>query len=332
MATAQQIKALIKSFSEGDETRFYRVALQLAASEARRGHVNVARDLRELVDDARSKNQLVERPRGPVPITQPRGELEGILTASFPKVRLTQMVLSEEVERSLRRLLAEHRKEQKLRAHGLRPRRKILLVGPPGTGKTMTARAIAGELSLPLFVVRLEGLITRFMGETAAKLALVFEAMTKQRGIYLFDEFDSIGSHRGATNDVGEIRRVLNSFLQFIEADQSNSITIAATNHRQILDYALFRRFDDVIRYDLPNKEQVVETLVEYLVSFQVEKIDWSDVAEQAIGLSYAEIVRACEDAAKDMILADEESVSQQRLVEAIDARLQDSERSSSVS
>ncbi len=321
MATAEQLKALIRSFGEGDDARFYRVALQLAATEARRGHSNVARDLRALVDEARDKQRIVEKPRGPVPITQPRGELEGILTASFPEVRLSQMVLSKDVERSLERLLAEHRKAQKLRENGLHPRRKLLLVGPPGTGKTMTARAIAGELSLPLFVVRLEGLITRFMGETAAKLSLVFEAMTKQQGVYLFDEFDSIGSHRGATNDVGEIRRVLSSFLQFIEADQSDSIIISATNHIQLLDYALFRRFDDVIRYELPDEEHVVEAFEEYLASFPLGELSWSDLADMAEGLSYAEIVRACEDAAKDMILADEDQISMERLRSAVEAR-----------
>lgn len=169
--------------------------------------------------------------------------------------------------------------------------------------------------------MRLEGLITRFMGETAAKLALVFEAMTKQRGVYLFDEFDSIGSHRSAANDVGEIRRVLNSFLQFIEADESGSIIIAATNHIQLLDYALFRRFDDVIRYELPDKEHVVEALEEYLASFPLGDISWPDVADAAEGLSYAEIVRACEDAAKDMILADEGELSLERLRSAVEAR-----------
>ena len=321
MATAAQLKALISSFSEGDEARFYRVALQLAASEARRGHTKVARDLRELVDEARRKQQVVEQPRGPVPITQPRGDLEGLLTASFPETRLAEMVLDEDVEQGLNRLLSEHRKAHKLREFGLKPRRKLLLVGPPGTGKTMTARAIAGELNLPLFVVRLEALITRFMGETAAKLSLVFEAMTRQRGIYLFDEFDSIGSHRSATNDVGEIRRVLNSFLQFIEADQSDSIIVAATNHIQLLDYALFRRFDDVIHYQLPEKAHIIEAFEEYLASFTLGDISWSKIGDSAADLSYAEIVRACEDAAKDMVLADEESLSMERLLTAVEAR-----------
>lgn len=114
----------------------------------------------------------------------------------------------------------------------------------------MTASVLAGELGLPLFLVRLDALITKFMG--AAKLRQVFDAISELRGVYFFDEFDAIGSQRGLANDVGEIRRVLNSFLQMIEHDQSNSLIIAATNHPEILDYALFRRFDDVIEYHLP--------------------------------------------------------------------------------
>ncbi len=165
-------------------------------------------------------------------------------------------MLSPGTKRKLDRVIREHKAIQVIRSSGLAPRRKLLLSGKPGTGKTLTASALAGELGLPLFVVRLDGLITKFMGETAAKLRLVFETLTQTRGVYLFDEFDSIGSARGLTNDVGEIRRVVNSFLQMVEQDHSDSLVIAATNHVGILDHALFRRFDDVIEYELPDKSR----------------------------------------------------------------------------
>src|SRR5208337_5606310 len=121
--------------------------------------------------------------------------------------------------------------------------------------KTMSASALAGEFGLPLFEIRLEGLITKFMGETAAKLRLVFDAIAETRGVYFFDEFDAIGAKRTERNDVGEIRRVLNSFLQFLEQDESDSLIIAATNHPELLDPALHRRFDDVIEYALPDPD-----------------------------------------------------------------------------
>src|SRR5208282_4029136 len=155
----------------------------------------------------------------------------------------------------------------------------------------LTASVLAGELGLPLFVVRLDGLITKFMGETAAKLRLIFEALNQTRGVYLFDEFDSIGSARGLNNDVGEIRRVLNSFLQMVEQDNSDSLVIAATNHVRILDRALFRRFDDVIEYDLPDRERIVQTLKAKLGAF-AGKIQWPKVATAARGLNFADITR----------------------------------------
>jgi SpoVK/Ycf46/Vps4 family AAA+-type ATPase len=186
--------------------------------------------------------------RGPIPIARPRGEAAEILSVSYPNVRLKDMVLAPGTRKKLERVIREHRHIQVIRGRGLAPRRKLLLSGSPGTGKTLTAAVLAGELGLPLFVVRLDGLITKFMGETAAKLRLVFESLSQTRGVYLFDEFDSIGSARGIGNDVGEIRRVVNSFLQMVEQDNSDSLVIAATNHATILDHALFRRFDDTIR------------------------------------------------------------------------------------
>lgn len=321
MATADQLKALIKSFREQDATRFYRVALQLAAHEARLGHGKLATELRELVDEARGQSTALRPGPRPVPISRPKGELEGLLNVSFPDLHLRDMVLPEDVQDLLQRLLKEHRQQHKLVQHGLRPRRKLLLVGPPGTGKSMTAKAIAGELHLPLFIVRFESMITRFMGETAAKLRLIFDAMHQTRGVYLFDEFDAIGAQRAMPNDTGEIRRVLNSFLQFIEEDESLSIIIAATNHPEILDRALFRRFDDLIRFEVPTEELIIQLLQEQLANFPQQGIDWHSVGVEAAGLSHGDLVRACEDAAKDMVLEGYTAITGDILRKAIRSR-----------
>ncbi|MBA3493977.1 MAG: ATP-binding protein [Gammaproteobacteria bacterium] len=270
MPNGEQLKALLQSHADGDEARFLSIAMQMAAHEAKLGHGKLAQELRDLIDKVKTIRRAGDNQ--PIPLVKPRGELSDILSATYPKLRLADMVLAPDIAASLHRLIKEHSYVQKIRSHGLAPRKKLLLIGPPGTGKTLTASVIAGELGLPLFVVRLDSLMTKYMGETAAKLRLIFNSINDVRGVYLFDEFDSIGAHRGLTNDVGEIRRVLNSFLQLIEQDDSNSLLIAATNHPTLLDHALFRRFDDVIEYRLPGETEIVSVLKSKLAGFTVSK------------------------------------------------------------
>jgi SpoVK/Ycf46/Vps4 family AAA+-type ATPase len=317
MPSADQVKALISSLSEGDEAHFYAIGMQIAAHEARLGHGKLAEEIRSLIDRAKSRPPRVVA-RGAIPIVRPRGEASELLSVSYPNVRLNDMVLAPPTKKKLDRLIREQRAVQLIRGRGLTPRRKVLLCGKPGTGKTLTASALAGELGLPLFVVRLDGLLTKFMGETAAKLRIVFETLSQTRGVYLFDEFDSIGSARDLSNDVGEIRRVVNSFLQMVEQDTSDSLIVAATNHIGILDRALFRRFDDVIQYELPDQERIVEALKAKLGLFKTYKIQWTKIARLANGLSFADITRASEEAIKDAIIHDRTQVSHSEIAQAV--------------
>lgn len=319
MPTADQIKALLTSHADGDEARFFAVAMQIAAAEARQGHGKVAEELRALVDKAKNKASVAGAT--PIPIAKPRGELAEILSASYPKTKLSDMVLGKALEKRLERVIREHLAIRSIRSKGLSPRRKLLLVGEPGTGKTLTASALAGELGLPLFVVRLDGLITKFMGETSAKLRLIFDSMSQTRGVFLFDEFDSIGSERGLGNDVGEIRRVVNSFLQMVELDDSDSLVIAATNHVGLLDRALFRRFDDIIEFDLPDQARIKSLLRGRLAGFNTKGVRWAEVAKAALGLSYAEIVRAIEDAIKTVLIEDRDTISNADLMAGVRER-----------
>ncbi|WP_146535726.1 AAA family ATPase [Rubripirellula reticaptiva] len=320
MATAQQIKSLVRSFTAGDEEHFVMVALQIAANSAKRGDGKQAKELRDLVDEVK-RRQSHDRQSSPVPIARPSGDLAGLLATSFPKTRLSEMVLSKETLGPLSRVIHEYRHQEKLRSHGLSARRKLLLVGPPGCGKTMTASAIAGELHLPLFSVQLHGLITKFMGETSAKLHLLFEAMHSTRGVYFFDEFDAIGGNRGASNDVGEARRILNSYLQFLEQDDSDSLILAATNFVDMLDDALFRRFDDVVRYSRPSKQEAESLIRNRLHAFLPSRVGWKKIQSAAEGLSHAEIARACDDAAKQCVIDDRAKVTTCHLAEFLNER-----------
>jgi len=321
MATIAQIKALFESYISKDDERFITYGLQIAAHEAKLGHGKIAEELRRLIDIARKKRDSAES-GNTVPLVQPQGELARLLSASYPNTRLSEMILSKEIASRLDRIIQEQRHIEEITAYGLQPRRKFLLIGPPGTGKTMTAFALAGELHLPLFIIRLESIITKYMGETSAKLRMVFDSLQKHRGVYLFDEFDSIGAMRALNNDVGETRRVLNSFLQFIDHDCSNSMILAATNHPKMLDYALFRRFDDVIEYSLPDNLQISELLKNKLAGFVAENIDYSALAKNAKDLSFAEITRACEDSIKEMIIARKKCVTEQIINQMLQERI----------
>lgn len=321
MATAEQIKGLLKSHRAGDDDRFYAIALQVAAQASRQGHANQAREIKHLIDTAKdSEGPAKETPRREhrEPIST---AMVGVISEVPADVRINQMVLDAPTREKLLRVILEQRQQHRLRPFGLHPRRKLLLIGPPGAGKTMTASVLATELGLPLYAILLDGLINKYLGETASKLRLVFDTIKQTRGVYFFDEFDALGARRTTENEVGEIRRVLNSFLQFIEQDSSESVVIAATNHIELLDPALFRRFDDVIEYRLPSDELILEVLKNRLYLFETSGVRWHEVVEAARGLSYADIVKAGEEAAKEALLNNEPSLSTQGMIRAMSDR-----------
>lgn len=323
MAKADQLKALIRTHAEGDDERFYAVAMQVAAQAARQGHTKFAQTLRDLVDQARARTKSVDFGQRvkPTPIMQPRGDLAGLLTATYPKTRLADMALDASVHSRIERVLVEQRSQGRIREHGYLPLRKLLLVGPPGTGKTMTAAALAGELGLALITIQLDGLITKYLGETAAKLRLIFDAIRETRAVYLFDEFDALGGERSTKNEVGEIRRVLNSFLQFLELDDSESLIVAGTNHPQLLDRALLRRFDDVISYGLPSPAIAERVMRARLALLDTSRLNWSRIMKAGANLSHADLTRACEQAAKNAILAQRMQVKTSDILGALGER-----------
>ncbi len=323
MAGAEQIKSLIKSYGDGDEDRFFASAMQIAASEARRGHTTFAQELKSIIEKARKNRSVTFFDRNKtIPITQSKRELHELIEVFLPKIKLNDMILAPSVTSALVKIVNEQRSWELLQQYNLGPRRKLLLLGPPGCGKTMTAQALAGELGIPVFIIRLDGLISKFMGESISKLRLIFDTMPDNRGVYLFDEFDSIGSHRNQGQDVGEIKRVLNSFLINIEKDQSNSLIIAATNMPEVLDKALFRRFDDIITYPLPDKKEIIATIKKNLTGFKFkERINYNDIAVEAEGLNYSDVVRACEETIKEMILHDYKELKKSDLSIALSRR-----------
>ncbi len=296
MATIEQVKALMRAHFENNNEKFKVVSLQIAAHEAKIGHTTSAREIRALVQNPKysQRNKVIKL----------HNEIEA-LQLRYTEFTMKDLVLSEELKLRIERVLVEYRSRDILLKNGLKNRSKLLLEGDPGTGKTMTASVIANKLSLPLYTILIDELISKYMGETSVKLRKVFEQIKEVRGVYLFDEFDAIGSDRTLDNDVGEMRRILNSFLQYIELDDSASIIIAATNNPSLLDKALFRRFDDVLEYRLPDEEQIEELLYTNLSGYAINDAFSQKIFKEAKGLNHADIVKACEEAIKYSLLED---------------------------
>ena len=295
MATANQLKMLVKSHFEDNNERFNTIALQIAAHEARLGHTNLANDIRKIIES--SKNN---KPR----LKSIDSNLQGLFLEIYPQERLSDLVVSSQIKERIERIIHEFTYKDKLFKHNLENRRKIMFSGNPGTGKTMTASIIANELKLPIYVVLMDKIVTKYMGETSAKLRQIFDFIEDVPAVYLFDEFDAIGGQRGKDNEVGEMRRVLNSFLQFIERDHSDSLIIAATNNLELLDQALFRRFDDVIHYQLPTDNEKIQLLKNRL-NGNLTKKEIKELLPELDSLSHAEINQACLDVIKTSVIYD---------------------------
>ncbi len=291
--TVEQIKSLIKAHYQQDEKLFKLVALQIANHEAANKHVQAGYEIKRIVEQSEHAKPLVF----------PSLAEDNMFVMVNPSYRLQDMVIRPELQASISRVLQEYQKRAMLRQYGMANRRKLLFEGPSGTGKTMTASVIARGLHLPLFIVQMDRLVTKYLGETSVKLRKIFDTIQETRGVYLFDEFDAIGADRASDNEVGEMRRVLNSFLQFLEQDGSESIIIAATNHVQILDEALYRRFDDVLHYQLPTAEEAVCLMENQLHGYDASFVVSPALGRQAVPLSQNEIIKICKDAIKEALL-----------------------------
>lgn len=309
MTKAQQVTALVRAHIDGDHDRFRSIVLSIAAN-AEGSSLKFAQSLRELAARQQRPQQLMAL----------KPQMEALLSMSTPVVDLKDMMLDVETRARIDRFLLEQAARERLIEHGLTPSRKLLFVGPPGVGKTMMASAIAHALSLPMLRVQLHGVIASHLGETAAHLGKVFQNIREMRGVYMFDEFDALAAERGSANpDVGEMRRVVNSLLQFIENDDSDSIIVAATNHHGILDRAMFRRFDQLIDFPMPSPE-VAEHLVRARLLWTAD-VNWEAVRLASQGIGHSDLTIACNHVNKDAVIADRDRITTSEIIAAIEAR-----------
>jgi SpoVK/Ycf46/Vps4 family AAA+-type ATPase len=317
MTQAEHIKALLRAHATGDSVAFHAAAEQLAEDEARKGHRLLARDLRRLLDGGQTISTM-PRPRQvpDVPLDSERG----LPLAAFehPEVGLESVVLPEEVRETLRLLIEDVRAREQFASWGLPPKRKALFFGPPGSGKTVTARALAGELGIPLLYVRFDALISSYLGETAANMRRLFDYAQARPWVVFFDEFDAVGKSRDDTSEHGELKRVINSLLQLMDGMRGASLLIAATNHEYMLDDALWRRFDEIVRFERPDYRQRLGLLRHFLRGFGHHEPDLRRLATDTAGLTGSDLERVAVDAAKHAVLSGRREVDLDDLLSAL--------------
>jgi SpoVK/Ycf46/Vps4 family AAA+-type ATPase len=251
------------------------------------------------------------------PADLPRDKERGLSLVELrdPEWSINDLVLASDARELLGRVVEENRRSQLIRSYGLRPIRKVLFWGPPGCGKTIAAEAIAKELYLPLAVVRFDAVISSYLGETSANLRKVFDFARQRAMVVLFDEFDAIGKMREDRDEHGELKRVVNAFLQMMDGFRADGVMVAATNHERLLDGALWRRFDEVVQFARPDKRQIEELLTRNLRQMHVApNVVMKSAVIPMSGMAHADIERIVINAIKTTIIKGEEKISSDTL------------------
>ena len=318
MASGKILRQLVKSGASGDTTAFRQASEAIIQEERQKQHHLLANDLEQILYGGGHRPASIANRslRDRVPMDQERGL--PLLGLREPVRGLEEVVLTEENQQVIEDILEQHHRADVLRSYGLRPADKILFCGPPGCGKTLTAEVIAAELSLPLALIRLDSVVSSYLGETAANLRKVFDFIDSTPMVVLFDEFDALGKERADASEHGELKRVVNAVLQMLDAYQGKSLIIAATNHEGMLDSAIWRRFEEVLIFGLPTREQLAKLLSIKLRGVRRDfELDDERVLPLFPDMSYADVERVLRHAIKDMILKGQEFLQLRHLEKA---------------
>ncbi len=318
------LRKLFLAHTQGDDSAFRLAAQELIEEERRRKHHVVAKDLERIlgIGNGSPKTRaetltLLGKAAGQLPRDKERGAV--LVELTEPERRLDELVLDVKTRQGLNRIVEEQRRAELLRSHGLKPLTKVLFCGPPGCGKTVAAEAIAREVSLPLALVRFDAVVSSYLGETAANLRKVFDFARSRPMVLLFDEFDAIGKRRTDPDEHGELKRVVNSFLQMLDSFRGETLAIAATNHQGLLDPALWRRFDEIVFFEKPDPRAIEQLLVAQLRQVGVSpSIRLGQVVRKLEGISHADVERIAVETVKETVLKSLPEVTEVVLEEAI--------------
>ncbi len=311
---------------KGDPNGFRSAAKEFVKEERRKNHHVLARDIERLLQNGASTSDL----SGSLALigthndNLPRDKERGVLLVEIkePKRTLESLVLAQEIRNQLNLIVQENHKGEVLRTYGLRPISRALFCGPPGCGKTVGAESVAQALYLPFVLVRFDAVVSSYLGETAANLRKIFDFARTRPMVILFDEFDAIGKHRTDEEEHGELKRVVNAFLQMLDSFRGETLLIAATNHQGLLDSSLWRRFDEIVYFDRPNADAIETVLHRNTRQIGVSSsINLSQFSCDLIGLSHADAERIALQAVKTTVLANQKTISPQALQESIDSQ-----------
>ena len=290
MARADLIIELVKSVVSGDKKMFRRVTESIIAEERNKQHIVLANRLEQELNALVEQNAL-NIPPNKENVTTSLNEIENYLVELKPSKRIEELILPIHIVKLCKELVEEHYRSDLLRSYGLEPRNRILLTGAPGTGKTSLAEVIATELMLPIYVIRYDSLVGSYLGETALRMRRLFDFIRSRKCIVFFDEFDTIGKERSDMHETGEIKRVVSSLLLQIDALPSYNIIICATNHPELLDRAMWRRFQIKLEMPIPTRDNICRWVKlfekQYAISFGLAA---ETIATRVLGYSYAQL------------------------------------------
>jgi len=315
------VRRLFSAIRTGKPEDVDALCRRIIEDERTRGHSHIAEDLERILSSKRNgaTEYAKQSPRAlsPLPVSK-RDSVPLVQVIEHSHLR-HHMVLPESVEVRLQTIENEFAAKHRLAAHGLRPSRRVLFYGPPGCGKSLGAERLAWATGLPLHKVQFDTLLSSFFGETLTNLRRLFDEAARSPCALFLDECDTLARSRTERNDVGEINRITNALLGFLEGFRGEGLVIAATNLDSALDSALFRRFDEVIKMPLPSVLEIARLLKTTLSAIRVEKgIDWAATASQLDGMSCSEVVQVAQNAAKRCVMEGIKTVRKRHLTQAV--------------
>lgn len=322
MARADLLKKLFSSFSNDDRELFIKTAYEIIADERKKNHSILADDL-EMVLNGAKKNYKHPMPAMKT-ITTPNTDKDTrLVEILYPDKYFDDVILPQEKISQLEEVIREFQNWDILVSNGVVPINKLLFYGPPGCGKTLCASILAAEIGIPLMYVRFDALVSSYLGETASNIRKVFDLARNNSFVILFDEFDAIGRSRSDTTEHGEMKRVVNTFLQQIDNFKGHSIIIAATNFEQSLDYAIWRRFDDTIRFDLPSNDEKIKLFSLRLKQFNGPAHAFETFLGATEAFSHADVENICKTIMRRCILGGKRNYSKKDIEFAVEKQKQ---------